>query len=115
MPLSDDLRAEIKHVADMGMTERESLPLLRELAQTHGEKKYRVRACFRIHRRQPPPVQRFRILGEPGVDARAGEDGIVLGYTRETGEDRVRMRFADGAEELFPPHQLVPAPEKEAP
>lgn len=51
---------------------------------------------------------RWYVSGEPGVDPRAGELGISLGYVETDEGDRVKLRFDDGKEELFTVHQLLP-------
>lgn len=50
MTITEELEAEIRHVVDLGMTQAESLPLLRDLARRYNEKLFRVRAAFRILR-----------------------------------------------------------------
>lgn len=47
----------------------------------------------------------WRVGGALGEDRRAGEVGQFLRYE----DDMVRVRFPDGSEDLFTPHQLFPA------
>jgi hypothetical protein len=52
--------------------------------------------------RDPLGPRFWRVAGLPGEDHRAGEIGLFCGYD----DNLCIIRFRDGKEELFTPHQL---------
>lgn len=89
---------------------RDSMPWA-HMTPAERRKRLKARRAQERQQREEQRVDGVRVLGEPGVDPRAGEVGESLGYADrdEDGSDRVRVRFPDGAEENIPPHMLVPA------